>query len=117
VTTSTVLRSNSTRSAAALALWRLIAEEPARLRVIEPALRYLVADTQPEVRAAAAAALTPLLYSNAEFALALFHEAADQTTLSSSYVENFLYHAVRQGHYASVATHVHQMLTDTRDGV
>jgi hypothetical protein len=108
---------NSTRSAAALAIRRLLAEEPARLRIVEPALRLLVADAQPEVRAAAAAALTPLLYSNAELALALFHQAADQTTLSSHYVEDFLRHAVRRGHYANVAAHLHQMLTDARDEV
>jgi hypothetical protein len=108
---------NSTRSAAALAIRQFLAEEPARLRIVEPALRRLVADAQPEVRAAAAAALTPLLYSNAELALALFHQAADQATLSSHYVEEFLRHAARRGRYANVAAHLHQMLADTRDEV
>jgi hypothetical protein len=47
---------SSTRGAAALAIGKLIAEEPARLPLVEPALRQLVADPQTEVRAAAAAA-------------------------------------------------------------
>lgn len=54
---------NSTRGAAALALGDLLAEDPGRLPLVEPALQELVADPQPEVRASTIAALAPLLYT------------------------------------------------------
>jgi hypothetical protein len=62
---------NSTRSAAALAIGTLLAEDPGRLPLVETALRRLVADPQTEVRAAAATAVTPLLYSSPELALSM----------------------------------------------
>lgn len=54
----------SARCDAALVIGNLLAEEPARLPLVKPALRRLVADPQPEVRAAAVAAIRPLLYSD-----------------------------------------------------
>lgn len=111
---------NSTRSAAALAMGNLLAEEPARLRLVELALRRLVADRQIEVRAAAAASLAPLLYSNPAFALAMFKEAVDQAPselLGSRYVEHFLRNAVRRRRYPDVAELLHRMLAEPDDNV
>lgn len=109
---------NSTRSAATLAIGKLLAEDPARLSLVEPALRRLVADPQVEVLAAAAAAVAPLLNSDPDLALALFHEAlhdAPGELLSSRYVEHFLRHAVYRGRYADVAKHLKRMLADPDD--
>jgi hypothetical protein len=109
---------NSTRGAAALALGELVLEEPARLSLVEPALRQLVTDPQPEVRAAAAAALTPLLYTDADLTLALFHQAVDQAPdelLGSRYIEQFLHHAVRKGRHGDVAAVLQRMLTGADD--
>lgn len=106
---------NSTRGAAALAIGQLVFEDPARLPLVEPALRQLVADPQPEVRAAAISVLTPLLYTNPDLALALFHDAtnrAPKELLGSHYVENFLHHAVRQHRYPDIAAILQRMLTD-----
>lgn len=109
---------NSTRSVAALAMGKLLVEEPARLRLVEPALRRLVADPQIEVRAAAAASLAPLLYSNPDLALAMFNEAVDQAPgelLGSRYVEHFLRHAVRRRRYPDVAELLQRMLAESDD--
>ncbi len=109
---------NSTRSAAALAIGDFLAEEPARLRLVEPALRRLVADPQIEVRAAAAAAVTPLLYSDPDLAIAMFHEAVDQAPgelLGSRYVEHFLLNAVQRRRYPDVAELLERMLAEPDD--
>lgn len=109
---------NSTRGAAALAIGRLVFEEPARLTIVEPALRRLVTDPQPEVRAATAGALAPLLYTEPALALALFHGAVDQgpgDLRGSRYVEHILHHAVRQGRYPDVGALLREMLTDAHD--
>lgn len=106
---------NSTRGAATLALSQLIAEEPARLATAEPALRRLVVDPQPEVRAAAAAGLTPLLLTSPKLALELFHDAMDDAPgdlLGSHYVRHFLHIAVRQRRYQDVSATLRLMLTD-----
>jgi hypothetical protein len=109
---------NSSRSAAALALRNLLAEEPARLRLVEPALHRVVTDPQAEVRAAAAASLAPLLDSNPELALRMFHRAVDQAPgelLGSRYVEHFLRNAVQGRRYADVAEPLERMLADPDD--
>lgn len=106
---------NSTRSAAALAIETLLAEEPERLPLLEPALRRLVDDPQIQVRAAAAAALAPLLQSDPALALRLFHEAVDQASgelLASRYVEHFLRSAVHRRRYSDVAQLLQRMLTE-----
>jgi hypothetical protein len=104
---------NSTCGAAALAVGKLIAEEPARLAHVEPALRQLVADPQPEVRAATIAAFAPLLYSDADLVLTLFHDAiheASDDLLGSRYVEHFLRHAIQRSRYRDIAEHLQTML-------
>jgi hypothetical protein len=109
---------SSTRGAAALAIGKLIAEEPARLPLVEPALRQLVADPQTEVRAAAAAALTPLLYTDPDMALTMFHDAVRQVSgdvLGSRYALHFLHHAIRVRRYPDVAEQLHRMLADPGD--
>jgi hypothetical protein len=109
---------NSTRGAAALAIGNLIAEEAARLSLVEPALRQLVLDPQSEVRAAAVAALVPLLHSNPDLALGLFHDAVREAAsglLGSRYVERFLHHAVQIRRYPDVAEQLRQMLADPGD--
>jgi hypothetical protein len=98
-----------------LAIGQLLAEEPGRLAIVEPALRSLVADAQPEVRAAAACALTPLLYTDPERALTLFHRAVDQAPgelLGSHYVEHFLGHTIRQDRYPDVSALIRSMTGD-----
>lgn len=109
---------NSTRGAAALALGQLVHEEPGRLSVVEPALRRVVTDPQPEVRAAVVGALTPLLYTHPDLALTLFHHAVDQAPdelLGSRYTEHFLHHAIRTGRHSDVAAVLHRMLTADDD--
>jgi hypothetical protein len=109
---------NSTRGAAALAIGRLIAEEPARLRLVEPALRQVVVDPQSEVRAAAVAALAPLLYSSPDLALGLFRQAVHEAPsglLESRYLERFLHHAIQTRRYPDVAEQLRHMLTDPGD--
>jgi hypothetical protein len=109
---------NSTRGAAALALGDLIAEDPHRLPPVLPALQQLVADPQPEARAATIAALAPLLYTDPDGALALFHQAVGDVTdelLGSRYVEHFLDHAIRRGRYADVAATLQRMLAAAED--
>lgn len=109
---------NSTRSAAALAIGNLLAEEPARLRLVRPALHRLVADPQTEVRAAAAAVVTPLLHSDPDLALAMFHEAVDlapRELLGSRYVEHFLRNAVQRRLYPDVAELLQRMLAEPDD--
>lgn len=104
---------NSTRGAAALAIGNLLAEDVARLPLLEPALRQLVVDAQIQVRAAAVAALAPLLDTDTELAFALFDGAVDngeEELLGSRYVAHFLRHAVRRGHYARVADKLNQAL-------
>jgi len=84
---------NSTRGAAALAIGNLVAEEPTRLRLVQRALDRLVADPQPEVRAAAAAAVAPLLLIDPTLALTMFHDAVDDVpgeVLGSRYVQHFV---------------------------
>ena len=109
---------NSTRGAAALALGDLLAEDPDRLPLAEPALGQLVADPQPEVRASTIAALAPLLYADPDHALALFQDAVNEVTedfLGSRYVEHFLNHAVRRGRYLDVAATLRRMLAAADD--
>lgn len=109
---------SSTRGAAALAIGNLLAEEPARLPLFEPALRRLVADPQPEVRAAAVAAIRPLLSSAPDLALAMFHEAvhdAPGELLGSRYVEHFLRNAVQRKRYGDVTEELQQMLAEPND--
>jgi hypothetical protein len=104
---------NSTRGAAALAVERILGEEPARLPLVEEALRKLVLDGHPGVRAVAVAALTPLLPSEPNLALALFSQAADGAVMEffgSHYVEHFLRHAVRFGRYSDVSGHLDRAL-------
>jgi hypothetical protein len=75
-------------------------------------------DPQPEVRAAAAGALAPLLYTNHDLALALFHDATDNEPgefLGSRYVEHFLHQVVRQRCYADVAAVLQRMLIDASE--
>mgnify|MGYP001267349719 CR=1 FL=1 len=109
---------NSARGAAALAIGKLVFEEPARLAIVKPALHQLVTDPQPEVRAAAVGALASLLDIDSDLALALFHDAVGQGNgelLGSRYVERFLRDAIRQGHYAAVRALLGHMLTDQHD--
>ena len=109
---------NSTRGAAALALGDLLAEDPDRLPLAEPALEQLIADPQPEVRASTIAALVPLLYSDPDHALALFHAAVNDVAgdlLGSHYVEYFLNHAIRRGRYLDVAATLRRMLAEGDD--
>ena len=109
---------NSTRGAAALAICNLLTEDAARLPLLEPALRQLVVDSQIEVRAAAVAALAPLLDTHTELAFALFDGAVShgaEELLGSRYVAHFLRHAVRRGHYARVADQLSQALHSASD--
>lgn len=109
---------NSTRSAAALAIGDLLSEDPARLRLVEPTIHRLVADPRIEVRAAAAAAVTPLLYSDPDLALAMFHEAVDRAPgelLGSRYIEHFLRNAVHRKRYPDVAELLNRMLAEPND--
>lgn len=109
---------NSTRGAAALAIGRLLAEDPTRLSLLEPALRQIVTDPQIEVRTAAVAAVAPLLQSDPDLALALFREAvhdAPGELLSSRYVEHFLRHAVHRGRYPDISEHLQRMLAEQDD--
>lgn len=109
---------NSTRGAAAFAIEKLIAEEPARLPLVEPALRQIVVDPQPEVRAAAIAALAPLLYSSPHLAISLFREALrgeSRPLLESRYMEHFLHHAVQVRLYHDVADQIQRLLVDSDD--
>jgi hypothetical protein len=109
---------NSTRSAAALAIGTLLAEEPSRLPLVVAALRRLVADPQAEVRAAAAASLVPLLYSDPDLAFAMFKEVVDQAPdelLGSHYVHHFLRNAVQLRRYPHVAELLHRMLEGPDD--
>ncbi len=104
---------NSTRGAAALAISRLLGEEPARLPLLEAALRRLVVDPAPAVRSAAVGALAPVLYIDSDLAIDLLHQAllgAPVEVLGSRYVEHFLNHAVKTSHYGDVAEHLHEML-------
>jgi hypothetical protein len=109
---------SSTRSAAALALGSLLTEEPARYRLMQAALHRLVTDPQLEVRAAAAAAITPLLYSEPDLALAMFSRAVDQAPdklLGSRYIEQFLWNAVLRRRYADIADVLQRMLAVPED--
>jgi len=109
---------NCTRGAAALAIGTLLSEERARLPLLEPALRRLVVDPQPEVRAAAVAALAPLLYSDPDLALTLFDKAVHDVAgdlLGSGYVVHFLKHAVQRRRYPDIAGKLHEMLADPDD--
>jgi hypothetical protein len=111
---------NSTRGAAALALGALVFEDPGRLSAVRDALARLAADPSLQVRAMVAAALPSLMSIDAELAVDLFRSAVAETPdelLASGYVERFLYHAIRSGHYARVADILSHMINSTTDDV
>ena len=105
---------HSTRGAAALAIGRLLREQPSRLRLVEPALRRLAVDAQSDIRAAAVAALAPLLHSDPDLAVDLFHEAVNLDPgqlLGGRDVDQFLRAAVHARRYSDVAPLLTQMLS------
>jgi hypothetical protein len=103
----------STRSAAAIALGNLLAEDHRRASIIVPALEGLASDPNPEVRAAAAAALAPVLDLDSDRALSAFDdlmEGAGPALLANSFVGHFLKIAVHRRQYAAIAPIVTRML-------
>ncbi|MDP9418734.1 MAG: ATP-binding protein [Actinomycetota bacterium] len=97
---------NSTRGAAALALGRLVHDDPERLPELCDALRSVCVDPSMPVRAMAVRALAFVLYVDEDTAIGLFLAAvgdASDALLASSHVNFFLNHAIRRGRYAEVA--------------
>lgn len=104
----------STRGAAALALGRLVHDEPARLPQLRDALRAVCIDHSMPVRAMAVRALVFVLYADEDTATELFLAAladASEALLASSNVNAFLNLAIRRGRYAEVADVLSRMST------
>lgn len=102
----------SSRAAAALSFGTLIGEHSDRLPRFVSTLELVARDPATSVRAMAIGALATVLYVDAPLALRLFlvsvEEAGDEL-FGSRYVELFLNHAIRLGHYAAVASVLGQM--------
>ncbi|MGB3411191.1 MAG: hypothetical protein WBA45_08325 [Microthrixaceae bacterium] len=105
----------SLQGIAVLAIGRLLAEDPKRLSLLKPALRQVVTDPRIEVRAVAAEAVAPLLDSDPDLAMTLFHESvhdAPSELLGSRHVEYFLRSAVQRGLYPDISKLLQRMLAD-----
>ncbi len=101
------------RGAAALAVGALVGLHHDRLPRFQETLERLSTDEAVSVRQMTIAALTTILYVDADVALDLFRrsvaDAADDL-FASQYVEHFLNHAIRRGHYPEIADVLTQMM-------
>lgn len=109
---------NSTRGAAALALGRLIHDDPERLASLVATLRAVCVDPSMPVRAIAVRALLFVLYADEDTAVDLFLTAvagAGDPLLASAHVNAFLNIAIRRQRYAEVAGVLTRMSASASD--
>jgi hypothetical protein len=96
----------ATRGAAALAIGELIRQHNDLLYRFQETIERLATDPAWSVRHQAVVALTVTLYRDAALSIDLFQRSftdVDDEHLSDDYIERFINHAIRRGHYGDIA--------------